>query len=316
MTIKGDLNMESVKKGYIEGGLQCFLLESQGSMEFEYHYHTFHKCLFVISGELNYTIEGHDFSLRDGDLIWVPAYEAHKLQVNEQKTYRRLVLYISPDYINYISSEASGILKLIGNEYTYVLKQLSQHMNVYSENLFENTSVLIRHLQEVAQINELRSSDKDHQEKTESIRVLNRQFYLNSLFCAWLQSYFEVLLHHIHENKIYGAIENKEISIIIEYIKANLESRITVDSIADYIHMSKYHLMRKFKEIKGMSIHQYIIHERLLRSRQLMKEGYALTEISYLVGFPDYTSFARAFKKMYLLSPKQFSKLDPTAIYE
>lgn len=307
---------KGVRKGYIEGGLQCFLLESQDNMQFDYHYHTFHKCLYIMSGELNYTIEGHDFMLSDGDLIWVPAYEAHKLEVSEHKAYKRLVLYISQDYINHISSEAGNILKLIGNNYTYVLKNISQSMNLYTEKLFENTSVLISHLQEVSYHHEVKDAFADRGIHGESIRRMNNQFYLNSLFCAWLHTYLEALLHRIHEKKQNGDIQNKEITKIIDYIKNNLDKQLSVDSIADYIHMSKYHLMRKFKETIGMSIHQYVIHERLRKSRSLMKEGYALTDISYMVGFPDYTSFARAFKKMYLCSPKKFSKLDPTTFYE
>jgi AraC-like DNA-binding protein len=96
------------------------------------------------------------------------------------------------------------------------------------------------------------------------------------------------------------------------YIKYNLQSELSIEEIACKVFVSRYYFMRQFKEVKGISVHQYILKERLSKARELMKEGFSLTTIAYQVGFKDYTSFARAFKKVYHKSPREFQKLIPS----
>jgi AraC-like DNA-binding protein len=72
--------------------------------------------------------------------------------------------------------------------------------------------------------------------------------------------------------------------------------------------MSKYHLMHKFKSQTGYTIHSYILQKRLMMANTLIKSGRSITEACTECGFGDYSSFVRAFKKMYGQSPKKHHK--------
>ena len=61
-----------------------------------------------------------------------------------------------------------------------------------------------------------------------------------------------------------------------------------------------------FKEKYGLPIHQYIIKKRLSLCKDALLNNEEITEICLLCGFSDYSSFYRAFKKEYGLSPKQY----------
>ncbi len=75
----------------------------------------------------------------------------------------------------------------------------------------------------------------------------------------------------------------------MNHIKANYSEPLTVEELSEMAYLSKYHFMRKFKEVMGVSVHQYILNQRLRRARELMKQGVSLTGICYQVGFKDYS---------------------------
>ena len=101
---------------------------------------------------------------------------------------------------------------------------------------------------------------------------------------------------------------DENIGSILNYINKNLSSDLSIDSISSRFYMSKYYLMHKFKEQTGYTIHNYIIQKRLIMSNLLIKKGRSITDACMESGFNDYSNFSRAFKKIFMLSPKEYYK--------
>ncbi len=102
-----------------------------------------------------------------------------------------------------------------------------------------------------------------------------------------------VALHHRH---LIHAAEN--------YILANLHLDLTLDHIAAYLQVSKFHLSRVFKKHTGNTLHNYLTAMRMQRAEELLNEGRLhIAGIAAATGFNDVEYFGRVFKKYFKRSP-------------
>ena len=131
-----------------------------------------------------------------------------------------------------------------------------------------------------------------------SIQLLNEIIFTKILIM--LNEYTKNGDFYLKDN----SITNTKILDIISYINENLYNDITIDSIASYFSLNRSYLMHLFKKETGYSIYKYITEKRLFKAKELISNGYNLTEACYLVGFKNYSSFYRAFKDRYNTSPK------------
>jgi AraC-like DNA-binding protein len=113
----------------------------------------------------------------------------------------------------------------------------------------------------------------------------------------------------IESNKELNDIEYDEnIGVILDYINENISEELSIDNLANKFYLSKYYLMHKFKKQTGYTVHNYILQKRLIMSNSLIKSGKSITQVCAECGFCDYSTFFRAFKKMFGVSPKEHYK--------
>ncbi|RRA98070.1 hybrid sensor histidine kinase/response regulator transcription factor [Larkinella rosea] len=94
---------------------------------------------------------------------------------------------------------------------------------------------------------------------------------------------------------------------ITELIESNLDNAaFRVEDIEKFTNMSRMSLYRKMKVVTGMTPGDFIRVYRLKRSVQLLKEGKAISETAYLVGFDSPAHFTKMFRQHYQVSPRQY----------
>ncbi len=102
------------------------------------------------------------------------------------------------------------------------------------------------------------------------------------------------------------------INRVFKYIDENLDADLSLRAIADIAFFSPYHFHRIFKYITNETLRAYVTRRRLEKSvLELRHKATGITEISSKYGFNDVSSFTRAFKKYYGLSPTAFKKQNP-----
>ena len=96
---------------------------------------------------------------------------------------------------------------------------------------------------------------------------------------------------------------------VTNFIKKNCNEKLTLDTLAREVYLSKSYLSSIFKEETGISLTDYITNVRIEKSKKLLtREGIAISEIAMLCGFKDQSYFSKVFKKETGISPKKFRK--------
>ena len=87
------------KKGYLSSDFRLFHLTDRSIPKIKYHYHEFDKITILIKGNVHYTIEGRTYQLEPYDMVLVRHNEIHRPVVDTTTTYERIIIYISPTFI-------------------------------------------------------------------------------------------------------------------------------------------------------------------------------------------------------------------------
>ena len=118
---------------------------------------------------------------------------------------------------------------------------------------------------------------------------------------------FLVRLMGLLKNSVTSASESipHRMNDLIRYINQNAAQPLSIDQLGQVFELSRSALMHDFKDYTGMSIYQYILTRRVILAQQLIQQGAKPNQACEQCGFTDYTSFYRAFKSEYGISPKQ-----------
>ena len=93
---------------------------------------------------------------------------------------------------------------------------------------------------------------------------------------------------------------------LIYYIEEHLEEELSLEKLAGAFFVSRYYVAHVFKEQAGISVHQYILKKRMQASREAILGGENISQVYERLGFRDYSSFYRAFRREYGMSPKEY----------
>ncbi len=97
------------------------------------------------------------------------------------------------------------------------------------------------------------------------------------------------------------------IEAVIDYIESHLDGKLELETVAEAVHYSKYHLHRLFTETVGMTIHDYVQRRQLTEAAKLLVfSDKPIIEIAFICGYESQQSFPLAFKAMYKSPPAEY----------
>lgn len=93
----------------------------------------------------------------------------------------------------------------------------------------------------------------------------------------------------------------------IRYISQNFSKSLTLDEVADHVHLNPAYFSTLFKQSTGSSFKEYLNMVRIEESKRLLSNtDYSIIDISLATGFEDQSYFSKVFKKYTGLTPKQY----------
>ena len=243
----------------------------------EFHNHDAYEILYFKTGEIQYYVEDKSYYLMPGDvLIIAPGIMHRPVVIKENAEYERVVLMLSIPYCQRL------------------LQQLPESF--------------LNHPEKCYRISLLENENTDFQYTTEKIRKLPHTYAGILQRDAFVTLILLQLQRLIEQTPDQPEETDKSMQQIIAYINRNFTQNISLQEIADQFYMSKYHLLRQFKNYTHATVHQYILSKRIVLAKSLLKEGLPPTEVSRTCGFGTYAGFYQKFVQEVGVNPSQYQK--------
>ena len=223
------------------------------------HWHNAIEFVFIVSGELQFSLNNETFLAGEGELVVINSAAVHSFTPNGAADYYFLVaddvffknnnLYSqnAPLEARITSGEAKRLFGRIIEEY--------ERGDEYSNSAILSSLMAL-------------------------FIYLNRNHSLSG--GAALPS---------EEKKI------KMIRRAIVYLEEHYKEKLTVEEIAEALHFSKSYLSHSFKEITRYSLISYINLLRCQNARVMLLAGSSISEAAAECGFSELSYFTRVFKK-------------------
>ena len=111
---------------------------------------------------------------------------------------------------------------------------------------------------------------------------------------------------------VRGGLPPRVLRRVREYIDGNIDQRISVELLAGLANLSVCYFVRAFKQSTGITPHDYLIRQRVERTKQLLSDsGMPLSEIALAAGFADQSHFSRRFRQHVGMSPRDYRWSSP-----
>ncbi|MEZ8104061.1 helix-turn-helix transcriptional regulator [Vibrio cortegadensis] len=108
----------------------------------------------------------------------------------------------------------------------------------------------------------------------------------------------------LQQNQTYRPCSNMR--RIKEMLLDQIGEQLSLEALVSEVGISQYHLIRRFRHYFGMSPHAYLLDARIKKSKQMLRTGCKIVDISNSLGFSDQAHFQRNFKKRIAVTPKRY----------
>jgi len=231
------------------------------------YFHSYHEIFLLLGGDVEFIGNSIRTKVKPYNLFLIPKGDYHQFSVlSNIDKYERCVIDIRKSIV-------------YGN----------------IESLFEKRSIL--------------SLNENH-------RIIKNIEYLISSMSVMSDADYDTLLNSVVTDILleikYSPKKTIDIAKVdnlpmklIDYIDKNYTNNITLKTLAGQNFCSVSQICHIFKDSFGISIKQYLLQKRMEIAREKIKSGIDIKTVSENVGYTDYVTFYRAYKKYFGVSPKE-----------
>lgn len=253
------------------------------------HAHTLCEIMYVNEGALSLNVEGQDVRVGRKQFIWLDATVFHHL----------------------LRFDASmGLCSIMNIEYQY---ELLDRRSPTTRGMYESSEAFRYMLDHPVPYLVLTDADDAIYGLIKQIILLADSAHAQAeRLCSFLCAQVDLLLARRRLLSLETAsapIHNQYVAAALDLIGECCTEPVTIQQMADKLHIHPTHLHRLFKEHMGMTLGDYIHHVRIKKAQELLvntKE--TLLDISTCVGIGSQQYFVQLFKRIVGMSPTEYRR--------
>lgn len=247
------------------------------------HSHSFYELLLCRGCQgVEYLIGAERYRLQKGDVVIVPPGISHRPLLPELMTepYVRDVLWISQEFMQQLRRGVPELPDVAG--FSTVL-HTDEQTRVILEALFERG---------------VREAEAELQDG-ELALIGNTVTLLVQLRRAW----------EVRAARPLPAEKPELLDRVMAYLEENMGEKITLAEVAHRFFVSESTITQLFRRKMGVSFYHCLTQRRLIAAKTLIGNSVPMETVSQQVGFSDYSTFYKAFRKEFGISPRQYRQL-------
>lgn len=248
------------------------------------HWHDDIEFIFIVSGEMKYSVNGEIVILRNNEGIFVNAHQVH-FGFSEEKTECDFIcILLHPMFLCVNTAyEKEFILPVVCNENAACIK------------LNPDISWQKTVLDFIQRIYEVKN------EKLAPVKI--QSIFLN----IWTLLYDNIAINC--QQKIRKSTDLSILKNMVGFIQQNYSHKISLSDIAFSGAIGQSKCCKLFSRFFGLTPNSYLTQYRLNKSVELLKDtNMNITEIAEAVGFGGSSYYAEAFRKWIGMAPTEYRK--------
>ncbi len=261
---------------------------SDDAFSMDFHFHDVYEIYHSISGGKHIMINDVIYPVSPYDLFVMNNFDVHRITTTPGTPNKRYVVTFNPAIILPESTADTNLLRcFLPSTNTHLHRiHLSKEEHLCLTNLYDKYA----HLTKGYGYDILRKSVL-----LEILVFINRCFYKRNE---------NGVIKDTNPSK--DAHYNTYIRPLLDYIQDHLAEPLSLDILADHMHINKHHMCKQFKSYTGTTINTYIIARRISLAKNLLQKNFNVTEVCHATGFKDYAHFIRTFTKLVGVSPRKY----------
>lgn len=259
-------------------------LTDEGNFSMEFHCHDHIEVYLSISGGEHFIIDDRIYTMNPGDMFVSNQLEVHRAIARSGERYERYVLSFKPSFLLPYNTSETDLLH-------YIYRRPAGFSNKIS----------LSHEQFDAFI-DLTARYEALSDGTYANDILRKLIFVEML--ALTARFYK--RPAIPSHTAVSAASSDMVSALLEYISSHITSNLSLDVLAAFVNVTKFHMCKVFKAKTGTTINKYITTRRIAEAKHLLSEGSSVTEACYQSGFNDLSHFIRTFHSVVGISPGKY----------
>ncbi|WP_372367605.1 helix-turn-helix domain-containing protein [Candidatus Uabimicrobium sp. HlEnr_7] len=124
------------------------------------------------------------------------------------------------------------------------------------------------------------------------------------------KTYYEQEMDRIIEKHLLPEYQYEQVRQSKAFMEKYYSEKLELEKIAATAFMSRFHYIRIFQQIYGITPRQYLRDLRILKAKELLEKGLSVTEVCYSIGYESLPTFSNTFKCATGYSPKNYQKMN------